>query len=226
MTYPFLIRGPTRSARVKMVKLEAVSFRHAMLKAFALYPIKFINFKFAKNMDLISANAEAKKASMDGKQRFVISHKNQECSVEFNEPSHIGDVLHAVWLKGKKVKESIEAPTTKQPAKRMSEQIMEEAAIIEQAEKENKIINKTKPKQVMTKKAVKKVAPKKVAHKKVAGSESWGKQVSISIKDMRAGIKKGFAYRDPQGVIQSEKYLATRAKQDHVRDGMYVSKAA
>lgn len=175
-------------------------------------------------MDLISAKQQAKKESMDGKTCYVVSHKDGECTVELVEPGKPGDVLQAVFAKGKEVKEAVQAPV--KSAKRVSEQIMEEAEVIEEAERQNKSINKqTKP---VMKTKVKKVAAKKATSKKAApaGAASWGKVVSISIKDMRAGIKKGFVYRDPQGVIQSEKYMATRAKQDHVRDGMYVSKAA
>lgn len=220
MTYPFLIRGPTKYARVKLIKIEAHGFRNALLKAFARYPVKYVNFKFARNMDLISAKAEAKKASMDGKTRYVASHKDGECTVEVDEPGKAGDVLHAVFVKGKEVKESIATPS--KPAKRVSEQIMEEAEALEQSE--NKTSNKKQKPTMKTKKVVKKAA-KKVAVKKPAKAE-WGKVVSISIADMRAGIKKGKVYRDPQGVIQSEAYMKTRAKQNYVREGMYESKAA
>lgn len=74
--------------------------------------------------------------------------------------------------------------------------------------------------------AAKKGAKKGAAKKSTKDSSTWGKQVDISIKDMRAGIRKGFQYRDPQGVIQTEKYMATRAKQDHVRTGMWVAKVS
>lgn len=78
------------------------------------------------------------------------------------------------------------------------------------------------------KKAAKKSAAKKVASKKVAkkvvkkatATKSEGKIVDISIADMRKKMADGFYYKDPQGTRQSENYLATRAKQDHVRVGM------
>lgn len=158
MTYPFLIRGPTRYARVKIVKIEAGSFRYAMLKAFALYPVKFVNFKFARNMDLISAKQQAKKESMDGKTRYVVSHKDGECTVELTEPGKPGDVLHAVFAKGKEIKESIEAPKTTSK----KEKPVTEEDVIESAEKENKSINKQiKPVMKTKNKPAKKVAAKK-----------------------------------------------------------------
>jgi hypothetical protein len=75
----------------------------------------------------------------------------------------------------------------------------------------------------MEKKQTKKAPVKKVAA--VKAKETTAKKVDISIKDMRANLKKGFVYRDPQGVKQTEKYMATRKNQDHVREGMLESKA-
>jgi hypothetical protein len=223
MTYPFLIRGPTRSARVKMVKIEAGSFRHAMLKAFALYPVKYVNFKFAKNMDLISAKQEAKKLSLDGKQRFVVSHKDGECSIEFNEPSRMGDVLHAIFMKGKELKESASAPTTKQPAKAKPAGDSE-AAIIEQAEKENKIINKTKSKSMAEKEA----KPAKKAAKSVAATVTGDKK-TLTVAAILALQKKGMrVYRQANptagGILINKRLKEYANKEKQI--AVIVSKAA
>lgn len=82
---------------------------------------------------------------------------------------------------------------------------------------------KNKTKTIMEKTAVKK-AVKKVAAKKATNGKVEGRKVNISIKAMRIGLKKGFIYRDPQGIKQTEKYMATRKNQDLVREGMYESK--
>jgi hypothetical protein len=81
-----------------------------------------------------------------------------------------------------------------------------------------------------TKKAAKKVAKKsaKKTNSKATGfdkndKKTWGKKVNVSIKAMRDGLKKGFIYRDPQGVKQTEVYMATRSNQELVREGMYLS---
>lgn len=79
---------------------------------------------------------------------------------------------------------------------------------------------KTKTKKVAAKK---KAAPKKATKKvsrKVAPKEG-GKKVNISIKAMIANTKKGFVYRDPQGVKQTIAYMEKRANQDYVREGMW-----
>lgn len=225
MTYPFLIRGPTKASRVKMVKIDANGFRNALEKIFALFPVKYINFKFAKNMDLISAKQQAKKDSMDGATRYVVSHKDQECTVEMSEPGKAGDVLHAVFTKGKEIKEAVAAPS--KPAKRVSERIMEEAEIIEAQEKIN---NKKQKPTMKTKKAVKKAAVKKAAKKTGAfvpptPDASWGKKQGVAVKAMIVGNKKGIVYRDLRGVVITDKILKGRTNQDYVRE-VYVGKAA
>lgn len=220
MTYPFLIRGPTRYARVKMVKIEAGNFRHAMLKAFALYPVKFVNFKFARNMDLISAKQDAKKASMDGKERFVVAHKDQECTIEFNEPSRIGDTLMAIFLKGKEVKEGYNAAPQK--VTKREKPAASEDEVIEQAEKENKNINKSKNKTM--KKEVKKAAAKKSAPATVTGEKK-----TLTVAAILALQKKGMrVYRQanptPGGILINKRLKEYANKEKQI--AVIVAKAA
>lgn len=101
----------------------------------------------------------------------------------------------------------------------------------EMAKTETKKVAKKAVKKVAAKKVAKKVAKKavkKVATKKESTSKEkpLGKVVDISIADMRKKMAEGFYYKDPQGTRQSENYLASRAKQDHVRTGMQEFKAA
>jgi len=92
---------------------------------------------------------------------------------------------------------------------------------------------KTETKKSPAKKvAAKKEAPKKSAKAEKSTTPAKGKKpanikkiegakiVAISIKDMRAGLKNGIKYYDPQGVSQNETYLASRANQDYIREGM------
>lgn len=86
-------------------------------------------------------------------------------------------------------------------------------------EPKNKTIKEGAPNAIMAKKNGKKSAP---AAKKSAAD--WGKKVKISIADMRKAIKKGQQFRNLQGQIMSGAHLASKARQEHVRE-MYSAKA-
>jgi hypothetical protein len=119
------------------------------------------------------------------------------------------DDVYSIWRDGAK----IDSPNGKKEVETKTENKMAKTA------------KKVAPKKAAKKVAVKKVAaPKKEKVAKVNGSKRVfepGKLVDISIADMRSNMKKGFFYRDPQGVRQTESYMSTRQKQDHVRTGMH-----
>ncbi len=83
-TYPFLIRGPTKQSRRKKVLVSALSLRLAMGKILMRYPAKFVNSKFARRMDLMSAKAAAIKESNKKKGKtvyIIVDEKDGECDL-------------------------------------------------------------------------------------------------------------------------------------------------
>lgn len=215
--FPFVIGN-------KVVTIRAPGVNNAIDRVLTKHPNKFIKTKHAYNMDLISAKAAAAKESkVQKKPIYVLIDADGESDIS---SAPLRGVAHKFvgGIEDKNFAPHVTDKATEQPAKNKS--------IPAQSEKAKKIISKNQIEETMTtvKKAPKKVAAKKAAPKKVsapkkaANKADWGKAASISIKDMRAGIKKGIVYRDPQGVIQTEKYLATRAKQDYIREGMFAGK--
>ncbi len=82
MKYPFLIRGPTKQSRRKKILIDASRLKFALLKIFALFPAKFVNTKYARNMDLITARVDAAKRSRADKVTiFIIVDKEGECTL-------------------------------------------------------------------------------------------------------------------------------------------------
>lgn len=104
--------------------------------------------------------------------------------------------------------------------------------IIEMAKTAKKVAKKAAPKKAVKKVAAKNTSTKAVTKakkeviKKITKATCEGKVVDISIADMRKKMAEGFFYKDPQGTRQSENYLASRSKQDHVRTGMLEFKAS
>jgi hypothetical protein len=239
--YPFIIRGPTRASRVHRIRAQGKNFKDALIKVLSVYPAKFVNFKFARNMDLntvkqIAINLSKKTKGVEHaiwlnekEGEFYISFKNDKGFTILVEDEtnlkglEIGSARlnrfskQSVWVSGEQTKEVAPQPTNV-VAEKISPKAKKSPVKKEvKTELENEFNMKNK-------KQSKKAAKKNGAAKKAVSKADWGKTVSISIKDMRAGIKKGFQYRDPQGVIQTENYMSTRARQDHVRDGIYVAK--
>lgn len=215
--YPFVVN------RKKAVVVEALSLDNAINRVCYKFPNKFIRTTFARNvqkhlnsnnMDLINAQTEAKKLSKLNKNELVyIILEHDEFVVKLNSDVNTGkDDLYSSWKNGKKFDDLIEAQKENE-----SETLTTNKMATAKKSPAKKAAKKSPTKKVAKKAAAKKT--KKAPAKK--GNFEAGKVVSISIKDMRANIKKGYVYRDPQGVIQTEKYMATRAKQDHVREGMH-----
>lgn len=155
-------------------------------------------------MDLLSAKKEIVTKSRQKKGQIFYLTVDQDGEVSISEKFQKG-FSHAAYKGGSEIA------------------LPEESVTVESKQKSDKTAAAANADKTMAKKATKK-APAKKAAAKTTTSADWGKKVNISIKDMRAGIKKGLVYRDPQGVKQTEKYLATRAKQDFVREGMYEGK--
>lgn len=220
--YPFIVKG----ARYKLVYIRAPGRKNAVDRVLSLYPNKFVTLKQSMAMDLINAQEEAKKLSSNEKDTiFHLILEDDEFVVKRYDTTKEGDDIYSTWRSGKKIETVKPDPKVK---KEKAEAPVKASAVKDTTNEEKKMkkIKKSAPK-----KAAKKVAPKKAAKKvakkaakksapKVTKKFEGAKIVSISIKDMRANLKKGYVYRDPQGVIQTEKYMATRAKQDHVREGM------
>lgn len=163
-------------------------------------------------MDIISAKVEAAQQSKrSGKKVYIIADEDGECTLN-NAPLK-GTI--AVYSNGSEVEPEAETSSPAQSPKPDKEE--KKSPVKKEMEKKSAPVKKG-----TAKKAVKKVATKKVAAKKSSGNKfEGGKKVDISIKDMLAKTKKGFYYRDPQGVRQSEAYLAGRTNQEYVREGMY-----
>lgn len=247
--YPFLI--VKASGRVKKVMQSGLDYKNAVSRVLATHPSKFVKLKFAINMNLIetklAAKAAAKKESIP-MYVFVANADISDCKYNANPTMDGHRVVCLIEVNGKEkkvkpveqsaVKVYAGENVTQKAVPKNLNKLDQQPSIVKNLKSEqvkpltkNKNENtkamstqvKTKP---AKKAAKKKVVAKKATAKKSVSAADWGKKVSISIKDMRAGIKKGNVYRDPQGVIQTEKYLVTRAKQDYVREGMYVGKAA
>lgn len=250
--YPFIVMAP----RSRLVKIAAEKFSNALSKALSLHPNKFLKTQFARRMDLVSAQEEAKKKSQkSGHKQYVILLKSGDFEVENALSIEPKMDIYSVWHKGKKVDGPVakiklspqdeEPPVAKAPKRAELPTKKELVKEVKQTNKEtkqkeqNEKISKTKNEEIMntTKSSAKKVVAKKEAPKKLAKAEKsttpakgkkpasikkieGAKIVAISIKDMRAGIKKGIKYYDPQGVSQNETYLASRANQDYIREGM------
>lgn len=234
--YPFLIRGPTHASRIRKIKANGKNFKDALIKVLSVYPSKFVNFKFARNMDLNSVKQIAINLSKKtkGVEHVIwLNEKEGEFYISFkNDKGFTILVEDETNLKGLEIGSARLNRFSKQSVWVNGEQTKDPQPIAEKISpkpKKSPIKNEVKTElenesNMKNKKQGKKATKKNGAAKKVVSKADWGKAVSISIKDMRAGIKKGFQYRDPQGVIQTENYMSTRARQDHVRDGIFVAK--
>jgi len=98
--YPFIVMAP----RSRLVKIAAEKFSNALSKALSLHPNKFLKTQFARRMDLVSAQEEAKKKSQkSGHKQFVILLKSGDFEVENALSIEPKMDIYSVWHKGKKV---------------------------------------------------------------------------------------------------------------------------
>lgn len=238
--YPFIVMAP----RSRLVKIVANKFSNALSRALSLHPNKFLKTQFARRMDLVSAQEEAKKHSLkSAHKQFVVLLKSGDFEVENALSIEPKMDIYSVWHKGKKVEgatspkiklspQDEEPPVAKAPKRAELPTKKEMVKEVKQTNKEtkNEEIMKTETKKSPAKKVA--AAPKKLAKAAKSTTPAKGKKpasikkiegakiVAISIKDMRAGLKKGIKYYDPQGVSQNENYLSTRANQEYIREGM------
>lgn len=185
---------------------------------------EFIPLTKQQIMDLQTAKKKiADTSNKDPKTKYYLN-VDDDGEVEISK-TFIKDASGLCYRNGSEIALPVEAmdiPVPKEKGKRRQtlQEIGEELGVVNKKSSKQTVATETATN--MAKKNAKKAPAKKATAKK--SSADWGKKVDISIKDMRAGIKNGFQYRDPQGIIQSEAYMATRARQDHVREGMYVAK--
>lgn len=162
-------------------------------------------------MDLLSAKRDAQVESKKLKKTvYVIVDDEGECTTS---GAPLKGAIFA-YTKG------AESPLPPDAAKAASEKGKTSKPLTETKKQNNKTMA---TKKAAAKKATKKSAPKKSTGFDKNDKKTWGKKVNVSIKAMRDGLKKGFVYRDPQGVKQTEAYMSTRANQDFVREDMYLS---
>ena len=218
--FPFVI------SKRKSVVVSAPSLPNALDRILLRHPNKFIKTTYARNvakhlktMDLVSAHKEVKLISKkDKKVQYFVILEDSEFVVKKFDAVKPKDEVYSVWRGGVKIDE----PKNEQAE--IVEEVIEPVETKNKSEKVNSTKMETKTKKAKpAKKAAKKVATKKVAKKSNGTKRVFtpGKVVSISIADMIKNTKKGFVYRDPQGIIQSVKYNESRANQDYVREGMH-----
>lgn len=176
-TYSFLVRGLSSNSRVQRVKETGSNFKEALDKLVARFPDKFINFKFARNMDLITARKEAldKSAKTKGTAFYIKVTDDGECEVS-STPTHLdvaafknggeialeSDVADAPKNEPKSPKKGKKKLTAEEAAKRPN--LRSKRTGKKLSEEDNKVDVKQKPSKTMAKKkATKKVAAKKVA---------------------------------------------------------------
>jgi hypothetical protein len=226
----FFFRSVSRSGIQKAQRIQAPTFEIAHEKA--LDKFSHIITK-RKTMDLMTALERAAKASATTKKAYyIILEEDGECSVG---TAPLKGATHKFVAGAEDKTFKPKQTEDERPEKAIEETTSKsDKKVVPLPKEKTKSTSKTmetKPKKA-TKKVAKKAAKKTVKAKapkgeaRVYAPKPGEKKVNISIKDMIAGIKKGFRYRDPQGVFQSEAYLKTRANQDYVRDGMWVVKPA
>lgn len=109
--YPFIVMAP----RSRLVHVSAKKFSNALSRALSLHPNKFLKTQFAKRMDLVSAQDEAKKLSLrSAHKQFVVLLKSGDFEVENTLSIDPKADIYSVWHKGKKI-EGPASPKIKLP---------------------------------------------------------------------------------------------------------------
>lgn len=185
--YPFIIMAP----RSRLIRVEAKKFSNALSRALSLHPNKFLKTQFARRMDLVSAQEEAKRLSLkSAHKQFVVLLKSGDFEVENALSIEPKMDIYSVWHKGKKVEGPVakiklspqdeeEPPVAKAPKRAELPTKKELNKEVKQTNKETKLNNTImKTKEASPAKAVKKVEPKKEAAKP-AKVEGIGKATTI-----------------------------------------------
>ena len=192
--YPFIVMAP----RSRLVKIAAEKFSNALSKALSLHPNKFLKTQFARRMDLVSAQEEAKKHSLkSAHKQFVVLLKSGDFEVENALSIEPKMDIYSVWHKGKKVEgatspkiklspqDEEESPVAKAPKraelptkKELSKEVKQSNKETKQKEQETKTteIMKTETKKSPAKKEV---APKKSAKATKSTTPAKGGEVKL-----------------------------------------------
>lgn len=214
--YPFIVMAP----RSRLVKIAANKFSNALSRALSLHPNKFLKTQFARRMDLVSAQEEAKKHSLkSAHKQFVVLLKSGDFEVENALSIDAKADIYSVWHKGKKIEgatspkiklspqEEEESPVAKSPKRAELPTKKELSKEVKQSTKEENLKLKTKNEETMkTKgsspaKATKKVEAKKEVAKP-AKVEGIGKATTIVLSATQWGKfekhleNKGMSIRD------------------------------
>lgn len=161
--YPFIVMAP----RSRLVKIVANKFSNALSRALSLHPNKFLKTQFARRMDLVSAQEEAKKHSLkSAHKQFVVLLKSGDFEVENALSIEPKMDIYSVWHKGKKVEgatspkiklspQDEEPPVAKAPKraelptkKELVKEVKQTNKEVKQKESE-KEISKTKNEEIM-----------------------------------------------------------------------------
>jgi hypothetical protein len=206
--YPFIVVAP----RSRLVKIAAEKFSNALSKALSLHPNKFLKTQFARRMDLVSAQEEAKKKSLkSAHKQFVVLLKSGDFEVENQFSLEDKADVYSVFHKGKKVegpavakvklpvKDEEETPVAKAPKRAELPTKKELSKEVKQSTKEavEKASRKMKPgaieeavkeisqnkKQEIMKTKTKSTPATKAAPKKLAKAEKETKPVNKSTAD-------------------------------------------
>lgn len=192
-TYPILIRGST----TKLVKIKATHYGQAVLKALDKYRNKFINYKHAKHMDLISARVDAAGLSKkSGKKQYVVLDKSgdgDEFKITDKEPSN-PDEIYATYSNGSELK--FEAP---KPVKQAVDEILSPSTVKKSGKQDTK-----KPEQQKgqpTKPAVEEVSKKSNSKNMSTAKTKPAKKTAPAKKESPKVEKKATKPSDEKGVV-------------------------
>lgn len=175
--YPFIVMAP----RSRLVHVSAKKFSNALSRALSLHPNKFLKTQFAKRMDLVSAQEEAKKLSLrSAHKQFVVLLKSGDFEVENTLSIDPKADIYSVWHKGKKIEgptspkiklpiQDEEPPVAKAPKraelptkKELAKEVKQSNKEIKQKENQSTIKTENTMK-TKEQKSAKKAAPKKLA---------------------------------------------------------------
>ncbi len=173
--YPILIRGP---ARDKLVRIKAENFGEAKERALWKYRNKFVNYKYAKAMDLISARVEAAKLSRTTSKPQYIVLKGDEFKVGATPPENMEDV-YGKFVNGSEDKDALKKKS--EPAETTAPKTLAKEAAKIKVSKNQKQNTMATP---ATSKPAKKAAAKKSTPAKTA-SDIWHKGLTAKATTLR-----------------------------------------
>jgi hypothetical protein len=213
--YPFIIMGP----RSRLVKVKGPKYSNALSRALALYPNKYLKTQYAKRMDLVDAQDEAKKLSLkSAHKQFVVLLQEGDFEVENQFSLEPKADIYACFYKGKKIDtpetirkfkdvEEAEPKVAKSPRKG---EVATEKEIKSEVNNLNRVKLPIKMKKELPKKASAKVEKMVKAEKGVA------KKVAAPKKEEKGAAKKVAAKKEQP----AKKVTAKKASKE---DGKSVS---